>query len=67
MNIIDGGDEESEAFNQENWGHHAWGYIVDGGDETYDPVFRYHIDGGNERFLPFWHNRIYPSLAELGS
>jgi hypothetical protein len=63
MNIIDGGDEESEAFNQENWGNHAWGYIVDGGDETYAPVFRYHIDGGNERFLPFWNNRVYPTIA----
>jgi hypothetical protein len=64
MNSIDGGDEESEAFNQENWGDHAWGFIVDGGDETYDHVFRYHIDGGNELFIPFWYNRHYPTIEE---
>jgi hypothetical protein len=66
MNIIDGGDEDSEDFNQENWASHAWGYIVDGGNEYFENLFCYFIDGGNEKFLPFWNNRVYPTLAEIG-
>jgi hypothetical protein len=65
MNVIDGGDETDEAFNQANWGDHTWGFLVDGGNEHFNKVFRYFIDGGNEKFLAFWYNRVYPTLHEL--
>jgi hypothetical protein len=67
LNVIDGGDETTEAFNQENWGEHLWGYIVDGGDESMDSVFRFFIDGGNERHIPFFYNKTYPTFAELAA
>jgi hypothetical protein len=50
LNVIDGGDETAEAFNEAQWGDHAWGFLV---------------DGGHEKYLPFWYNRVYPALGEL--
>ena len=67
LNTLDGGDETTEDFNEAQWGHHAWGFLVDGGHEDMTPVFRFFVDGGNEKYLPFWYNRVYPTVGEAAN
>jgi cytoskeletal protein CcmA (bactofilin family) len=67
LNVIDGGDETTEDFNEAQWGDHAWGFLVDGGHEDMTPVFRFFVDGGNEKYLPFWYDRVYPTVGEAAN